>query len=197
MENGPMMVIPGSYRGPTYDHHGPDGRFCGAMDPNDPDVDYAKALPCLGNAGSITIHHVLRAAITASADQLLQARSRRFLPRQHRAADAWPLLGLKERDRDVQRAASGRAAESRAASRTGAGADASCRRPAHQGSIYENQRTAGRRFFATADDGAAGRGGGVGAMLTPTLTPPPLAGEGTSRRRRASLPASGEGRGGG
>ena len=33
MENGPMMVVPGSHKGPIYDHHGPDGRFCGAMDP--------------------------------------------------------------------------------------------------------------------------------------------------------------------
>ncbi len=33
MENGPMMVVPGSHKGPIYDHHGPDGRFCGAIDP--------------------------------------------------------------------------------------------------------------------------------------------------------------------
>ncbi len=36
MENGPMMVVPGSHRGPIYDHHGPDGRFCGAIDPRRP-----------------------------------------------------------------------------------------------------------------------------------------------------------------
>src|SRR5665213_1378217 len=39
MENGPMMVIPGSHKGPIHDHHGPDGRFCGAMDPHDPEID--------------------------------------------------------------------------------------------------------------------------------------------------------------
>src|SRR2546430_5972656 len=33
MENGPMLVVPGSHKGPTWDHHGPDGRVCGAMDP--------------------------------------------------------------------------------------------------------------------------------------------------------------------
>src|SRR5471032_1792285 len=33
MENGPMMVVPGSHKGQIFDHHGPNGRFCGAMDP--------------------------------------------------------------------------------------------------------------------------------------------------------------------
>ena len=32
MENGPLMIIPGSHKGPVFDHHA-DGRFCGAMDP--------------------------------------------------------------------------------------------------------------------------------------------------------------------
>ncbi|HVB18256.1 MAG TPA: phytanoyl-CoA dioxygenase family protein, partial [Stellaceae bacterium] len=32
-ENGPMLVVPGSHKGPVFDHHGPNGRFCGAMDP--------------------------------------------------------------------------------------------------------------------------------------------------------------------
>src|SRR5579872_1165288 len=58
MENGPMMVVPGSHKGPTYDHHGPDGRFCGAMDPARCGIDLSTALPCLGKAGSITVHHV-------------------------------------------------------------------------------------------------------------------------------------------
>ena len=30
-QNGPLMVLPGSHRGPTFDHHGSDGLFCGAM----------------------------------------------------------------------------------------------------------------------------------------------------------------------
>ena len=58
MENGPMMVVPGSHKGPIHDHHGPDGRFCGAMDPENCDIDLSRAVPCLGKAGSITIHHV-------------------------------------------------------------------------------------------------------------------------------------------
>jgi phytanoyl-CoA hydroxylase len=31
VENGAMYVIPGSHRDDTYDHHGADGHFCGAM----------------------------------------------------------------------------------------------------------------------------------------------------------------------
>ena len=42
-ENGPLQVIPGSHRGPVYDHH-VDGRFCGAMDPTRDEVDFSKAV---------------------------------------------------------------------------------------------------------------------------------------------------------
>src|SRR6516164_5721331 len=56
-ENGPLMVIPGSHRGPTYDHH-VDGRFCGAIDPARSDIDFTKAVALTGRAGSITVHHV-------------------------------------------------------------------------------------------------------------------------------------------
>jgi phytanoyl-CoA hydroxylase len=146
MENGPMMVIPGSHRGPVFDHHGPDGRFCGAMDPNDPGVDYAKAAPCLGKAGSITIHHVR--AVHGSATNF-SGKERRFLLYQYRAADAWPLLGLKEGiEKFNDQLLVG---EPSLAPRL---APAPVRMPlppaAYQGSIYENQRTTGRRFFATA-----------------------------------------------
>ncbi|MBV8778017.1 MAG: phytanoyl-CoA dioxygenase family protein [Alphaproteobacteria bacterium] len=146
MENGPMMVIPGSHRGPIFDHHGPDGRFCGAMDPHDPDVDYAKAVPCLGKAGSITIHHVR--AVHGSATNFSGAE-RRFLLYQYRAADAWPLLGLKEGIEKFNDQLL--AGENSLAPRL---TPVPVRMPlppaAFQGSIYENQRTTGRRFFAPA-----------------------------------------------
>ena len=146
MENGPMMVIPGSHRGPIFDHHDAEGRFCGAMDPNDPGVDYAKALPCLGRAGSITIHHVR--AVHGSATNF-SGKERRFLLYQYRAADAWPLLGLKEGiDKFNAQLLVG---EPSLAPRL---ADLPVRMPLppalNQGSIYENQRTTGRRFFEPA-----------------------------------------------
>jgi phytanoyl-CoA hydroxylase len=58
IENGPMMVVPGSHQGPIWDHHGPDGRFCGAIDPTRCEAEFSRAAPCLGKAGSITVHHV-------------------------------------------------------------------------------------------------------------------------------------------
>jgi phytanoyl-CoA hydroxylase len=74
--NGPMMVIPGSHQGPVYDHHGPDGRFCGAIDPMCCDLDFSRAVPCLGRAGSITVHHVH--AVHGSATNF-SGRERRLL----------------------------------------------------------------------------------------------------------------------
>jgi phytanoyl-CoA hydroxylase len=146
MENGPMMVVPGSHKGPVFDHHGPDGRFCGAMDPNDPGLDYAKAVPCLGKAGSITIHHVR--LVHGSATNF-SGQERRFLLFQYRATDAWPLLGLKEGiDKFNEQLLIG---EPTLAPRL---SDVPVRMPLppaeHQGSIYENQRSTGRRFFEPA-----------------------------------------------
>src|SRR6201994_1844152 len=90
MENGPLMIIPGSHRGPIYDHHA-DGVFCGAMNPANRDVDLASAVPLTGRAGSITVHHVR--AVHGSAPNVSD-RDRRLLLFQFRAADAWPILGF-------------------------------------------------------------------------------------------------------
>src|SRR5205807_10509360 len=59
-ENGPMLVVPGSHKGPVWDHHGPNGRFCGAIDPaslarSGGDLDLSRAMPCLGEAGWVTV----------------------------------------------------------------------------------------------------------------------------------------------
>src|SRR6266567_4335852 len=146
MENGPMMVVPGSHLGPIYDHHGPDGRFCGAIDPTACDIDFSRAVPCLGKAGSITVHHVR--AVHGSATNF-SGRERRLLLFQYRAADAWPLLGFAagiEKFDGLLLAGS--------PTLTPRLAPVPVRLPLppaeHQGSIYENQRATGRRFFATA-----------------------------------------------
>jgi ectoine hydroxylase-related dioxygenase (phytanoyl-CoA dioxygenase family) len=140
-ENGPLMVIDGSHRGPVYDHHA-NGRFCGAMDPATSGVDFARARVLTGAAGSITIHHVR--AIHGSAPNTSN-RDRRLLLFQFRAADAWPLLGFPG-GIDAWNAlmVAGEPQEPRLA-------DVPVRLPLppadHQGSIYENQKGAGRRFF--------------------------------------------------
>ena len=152
LENGPMLVVPGSHKGPIWDHHGPNGRFCGAMDParlaqEGADIDLSRAAPCLGKAGSITVHHVR--AVHGSATNF-SGRERRFLLFQYRAADAWPLLGLKEGiEKFNEQLLVGKPS---LAPRL---ADVPVRMPLppaeHQGSIYENQRASGRRYFATAE----------------------------------------------
>jgi phytanoyl-CoA hydroxylase len=141
-----MMLIPGSQQGRVYDHHGRDGRFCGAIDPMCCDLDFSRAVPCLGKAGSITVHHVR--AVHGSATNF-SGRERRLLLFQYRAADAWPLLGFRRRDRkfDDLLLAGSPTLRPRLA-------PVPVRLPLppaeYQGSIYENQRAAGRRFFETA-----------------------------------------------
>jgi len=94
LNNGPLMVIPGSQKGPTYDHHS-EGAFCGAMDPADPvfeEIDFSKAVPLTGKAGDMTIHHV-RIVHGSALNQ--SNRSRRLLLHEYAAGDAWPLVGMK------------------------------------------------------------------------------------------------------
>ncbi len=90
-ENGAMMVIPGSHKGPTYDHHqGP--YFCGAMDVDACDVDVSSAVPLTGPAGTMTIHH---ARLIHGSAENRSALSRRFLLYAYSAVDAWPLDDMK------------------------------------------------------------------------------------------------------
>lgn len=92
LENGPLLVIPGSHKGPVHNHH-VDGRFAGAIDPAKSDIDFSTAVPCLGAAGSISIHHV-RAVHGSSVNT--SSKPRRLLLFQYSAADAWPLTQQPE-----------------------------------------------------------------------------------------------------
>ena len=106
LENGPLLCVPGTHKGPIFEHHDEDGYFCGAMDPERRECDYAAAVPCTGPAGSISIHHartVHGSAVNTSS------RPRRLLLFQYRAADAWPLLGIKDFDDFNARIVAGRA----------------------------------------------------------------------------------------
>ncbi len=145
MASGPLLIVPGSHRGPVFDHHA-DGVFCGAMDPTREECDYAGAIPLTGKAGSITVHHVR--AVHGSAPNTSD-RDRRLLLFQFRAADAWPLLGFPQRDRGIRQADGG--GQPTLAPRL---APVPVRLPlppaALQGSIYENQKALRSRYFATA-----------------------------------------------
>ena len=144
MANGPLMIVPGSHRGPIYDHHA-DGVFCGAMDPSNRDVDYTTAIPLTGTAGSITIHHVR--AVHGSAPNLSD-NDRRLLLFQFRAADAWPLLGFPGGiGKFNELMVAGISCEPRLEK-------VPVRLPLPpaklQGSLYENQKGMRSRYFGTA-----------------------------------------------
>ena len=144
--NGPLMVIPGSHRGPIFDHHDEQGFFCGAIDPGRGEVDFSRAVKLTGPAGSITIHHAR--TVHGSATNT-SGRPRRLLLHQYRAADAWPIMGVPDYQAWRAMLLCGAECEPRLA-------PAPVRLPLppaeHQGSIYENQRSRKGRFFQTADE---------------------------------------------
>ena len=88
-DSGPLMVIPGSHRGPVLSHH-MNGVFAGAIDPDDPLFDLNKAVTLTGRAGSMTVHHVR--TLHGSAPNVSD-RARKILFYEIAAAHAWPLLG--------------------------------------------------------------------------------------------------------
>jgi ectoine hydroxylase-related dioxygenase (phytanoyl-CoA dioxygenase family) len=141
-ENGPLLVVPGSHRGPTYDHHGPDGHFCGAMDVARDGVDVATAVPLIAPAGSCSFHHVR--AVHGSAENR-SAQSRNLLLYEFAAADAFPLLGVADWTEFNERLLVGAPT---VVPRT---VPCPIRMPLpparNQGSIYENQTALERRYF--------------------------------------------------
>jgi phytanoyl-CoA hydroxylase len=142
MVNGPLMCIPGSHKGPILDHH-LGGVFCGAINPDASPLDFSAAVPLTGAAGSITIHHAR--TIHGSAPNK-SPKPRRLLLHQYRAADAWPLLGFADGwDKYNSLLITG---EPSVAPRV---EKVPVRLPlppaAHQGSIYENQKALGSRYF--------------------------------------------------
>lgn len=95
----------------------------------------------------MTLHHVR--AVHGSATNVSGA-PRRFLLYQYRAADAWPLLGFKDGIKKFDELLL--AGEATLVPRL---APVPVRLPLppaeYQGSIYENQRATGRRYFAPAE----------------------------------------------
>jgi ectoine hydroxylase-related dioxygenase (phytanoyl-CoA dioxygenase family) len=149
MDNGPLMVIPGSHTGPILDHH-VDGMFCGAIDPSTAGVDFSKAVALTGKAGSMTIHHVrmVHGSALNTSD-----RPRRLLLFQYTAVDAFPLLGIPDWEQFNANIVTGRPTmEPRLTS-------VPVRFPlpaaSFAGSIYENQRTLGNRYFAVYEEAQA------------------------------------------
>ena len=144
-DNGPLMVVPGSHRGPIFDHH-VDGYFCGAVDPDTVKDEIARAVPLTGRAGSMSFHHV---RLLHGSAQNVSKLPRALLLYEYAAADAWPLMGVKDLEEFDGRLVSG------APSIEPRVVPVPVRMPLpparNQGSIYENQTAARSRYFATAD----------------------------------------------
>jgi len=145
LENGPLLVTPGTHKGPVWNHHGEDGRFCGLIDPAEIRIEIANAVPLTGRAGSMSFHHVraLHGSALNTSD-----RSRNLLLYGIAAADAWPLLGVGDFDEFNRALLSGTPTlEPRMTS-------VPVRLPlppaAHEGSIYENQTGASHFYFKKA-----------------------------------------------
>lgn len=92
-ENGPLMVFPGSHKGPVYDHHA-DGVFAGAMLPEANGLDTNDAVQLTGPAGSISIHH---GRIVHGSALNTSSHPRRILFYEMMAADAFPIMGSMTR----------------------------------------------------------------------------------------------------
>jgi ectoine hydroxylase-related dioxygenase (phytanoyl-CoA dioxygenase family) len=89
-ENAPLLLLPGSHRGPVHDHTA-NGVFAGGFDPRQCGLDVGGAVPFTGTAGSISLHHV---RLVHGSGINRSTRDRRMLFIEIAAADAWPLLGV-------------------------------------------------------------------------------------------------------
>jgi ectoine hydroxylase-related dioxygenase (phytanoyl-CoA dioxygenase family) len=97
-ENGPLMVYPGSHKGPVFDHH-VGGVFAGAMLPNENGLNPADAVKLMGPAGSVSIHHgrIVHGSALNTSDH-----ARRILFFELMAADAFPIMGSMTRWEGIQ-----------------------------------------------------------------------------------------------
>ncbi len=140
-ENGPLMVIPGSHTWPISDHHA-DGVFCGAIDPASAGIDFSKAVKLTGKAGSMTIHHV---RMVHGSALNTSNRPRRLLLFQYCAVDAFPLIGIPDWEKFNADIVTGK--ETKVPRLTPVPVRMPLPVAKFAGSIYENQRTLGNRYF--------------------------------------------------
>jgi phytanoyl-CoA hydroxylase len=92
VENGCMRMLPGSHRGPIFDHH-QDGVFVGAVDAAREGIDLERAVSVPVHAGGVSIHHCR--TLHGSAANTSHLPRRLFLL-ELAAVDAWPVMGVPE-----------------------------------------------------------------------------------------------------
>jgi ectoine hydroxylase-related dioxygenase (phytanoyl-CoA dioxygenase family) len=142
LENGPLLVLPGTHRvDKVWDHHA-EGYFCGAMDPATCGLDFGKAVPVTGPAGSCSFHHV---RLVHGSAQNTSDRPRNLLLYECTAADAWPLVNWTNIDEFDSRMLCGEPTLEPRLEKV------PVRMPyppaKNQGSIYENQTASRARYF--------------------------------------------------
>jgi ectoine hydroxylase-related dioxygenase (phytanoyl-CoA dioxygenase family) len=142
MENGPLLILPGTHRvDKVWDHHA-EGYFCGAMDPATCGLDFSKAVPVTGPAGSCSFHHV---RVVHGSAQNTSDKPRNLLLYEVAAADAWPLVNWTNVDEFDSRMLCGKPTLEPRLEKV------PVRMPyppaKNQGSIYENQTAARARYF--------------------------------------------------
>jgi phytanoyl-CoA hydroxylase len=146
LENGPMLVTPGSHTGPTmWDHHGEDGCFAGLIDPDLIQDEIKRAVPCIGKAGSMSFHHVraLHGSALNTSD-----RPRNLLLYEVAASDAWPLMGVKDFAEFDSRLLTGKSVI--APRMTSVPVRMPLPPATRQGSIYETQSASKKTYFTRA-----------------------------------------------
>lgn len=147
-DNGPLLVVPGSHKGPTHDHH-QDGHFVGAMNPDTCGVDFATAEPVHGKAGACSFHHVR--AIHGSAMNTSGA-DRRLMLYQVAAGDAWDLRGLEAPDWEAHQATMIAGEASFVPRCVPCPVRLPYPEPLKGGSIYESQTVARTKYFGAASN---------------------------------------------
>ncbi|MEO1492768.1 MAG: phytanoyl-CoA dioxygenase family protein [Pseudomonadota bacterium] len=148
-ENGPLMVFPGSHKGPVHNHHH-DGYFAGAMDLGAAGLDVKDAAMLTGPAGSISIHHV-RSVHGSALNR--SDRDRRILFYEMMAADAFPISGSRGRFDTLEEFDSRLlCGETTLTPRvTPCPVRVPYPEPPTTGSIYEIQKAMGKRSFEVAE----------------------------------------------
>ncbi len=134
-ENGCLLAIPGSHRGPILDHN-QDGAFVGAVTEHDFEPADAEAIEV--PAGGVSIHHVR--TLHGSLPNASQA-SRRLLLLMYCAGDAYPIwIAGGQMSWDQYRATFVRGEASNEVRMTSAPVRLPQPPPIRSGSIYETQR---------------------------------------------------------
>ena len=93
LDNGPLQAVPGTHKGPLFDHHC-GGVFVSAVDLADAGYSPEDAATLCGPAGTVSIHH---GRVLHGSAPNRSSRGRQMLFYEMMAADAFPITGSMTR----------------------------------------------------------------------------------------------------